>query len=341
MGAAIYSILGSIWALVSVILLLFIILGSVSTTAVLRDLWFIKLDFSDIGKDLITGLSGLSSSDVTKLRDYKFFTMGLWNYCYWGTDGNIMGCTKPSTGFYFTIDEIVYNIFDFHVDTNEIPNLNMSAVKSRSQVAVVFFGIAIAVSVIAFIVSVISVFRSKTARKVATGFALLSCICYIAPTVAVWLNYFNINDKITKPSGSELSIKSNIGKPLLALSLVSVFSSLVSFIFSFISVFKSRSLSRSGYEGEAAPFLGDVPLASYKGNKNPPSSYAYSVGTYDSRRSLSSYSSNVTGSTYYDPGPNERPREQLYSGSSSQTAGPVTYDLHTKKTYLPFKRSSR
>lgn len=101
------------WALVSAFLLLisivFIILveiGSTSKASIRANIYFIKLDLTNIVPTSIPN-SVLINSIAQTLGLHDFYTVGLWSYCEGYMGEGFTQCSKPQTLWWFNPVEII------------------------------------------------------------------------------------------------------------------------------------------------------------------------------------------------------------------------------------------
>jgi hypothetical protein len=92
--------------LVSFVFLLLILIGNVHDRAVLRDVYFYKLDLSNIIPASVPN-SQLINSVTQTLGLHDFYQVGLWNYCEGYNDQGITYCSKPKSLFWWNPVETI------------------------------------------------------------------------------------------------------------------------------------------------------------------------------------------------------------------------------------------
>ena len=84
------------------VLLLLVNLGNVANVAVLRDLFFFRIDVSKLvpgGGDQTTSAQSIGLKD--------FYQVGLWNFCEGTNDKGITSCSKPILMYWFNPVQIM------------------------------------------------------------------------------------------------------------------------------------------------------------------------------------------------------------------------------------------
>ncbi|KAI2605947.1 SUR7/PalI family-domain-containing protein [Hypoxylon fragiforme] len=93
--------------LVAVVFLILIEVGNTKNTRVLNDIYFFKLDLSDILPQSAPTSLTLQNSIARTLGLHDFYQVGLWNFCEgYETDG-ITYCSTPATLYWFNPVEIL------------------------------------------------------------------------------------------------------------------------------------------------------------------------------------------------------------------------------------------
>ena len=95
-------------ALISVIFLILTIIGNINSKAVIHDIYFFKLDLTNIipaNADNITFVNSLARS----LGLHDFYQVGLWNFCEGYNGEGITHCSKPQSFYWFNPVEILLN----------------------------------------------------------------------------------------------------------------------------------------------------------------------------------------------------------------------------------------
>lgn len=101
-----FALLSALCLFISVIFLILVQLGNTYNRAVLRDIYFIKLDLSRIVPDAIPNAPLLNTIARTLgLRD--FYQVGLWNYCEGYRGEGVTYCSTPRTLYWFNPVQIL------------------------------------------------------------------------------------------------------------------------------------------------------------------------------------------------------------------------------------------
>ncbi|KAI1081294.1 SUR7/PalI family-domain-containing protein [Whalleya microplaca] len=95
--------------LVAIVFLILVEIGNTKGTRVLGDIYFFKLDLSDILPQAVPTTLSLQNSIARTLGLHDFYQVGLWNFCEgYETDG-ITYCSTPTKLFWFNPVEILLN----------------------------------------------------------------------------------------------------------------------------------------------------------------------------------------------------------------------------------------
>ncbi|KAI0885547.1 SUR7/PalI family-domain-containing protein [Annulohypoxylon maeteangense] len=98
--------------LVAVVFLVLVEIGNTKGTRVLGDIYFFKLDLSDILPQAVPTTLSLQNSIARTLGLHDFYQVGLWNFCEgYDTDG-ITHCSTPTTLYWFNpVDILLSELF--------------------------------------------------------------------------------------------------------------------------------------------------------------------------------------------------------------------------------------
>lgn len=83
-------------------------IGSVRNKTAIRDIWFIKLDISNVIPQSVGNVQLLNSIART-LGLHDFYTVGLWNFCEGYNDQGITNCAPTQTLYWFNPVAIIKN----------------------------------------------------------------------------------------------------------------------------------------------------------------------------------------------------------------------------------------
>lgn len=282
--AGLYFLLpGAFFSLVTGILVLLIILSSVTHTSVLRNLYFLKVDISNLGTDVVPALDSLSDSEKAQVHKIKFFTVGLWGYCSWSSDSTIEYCSRPEARYHFNLQDMILKIVGIFLKVNQPGNLaeKTDTVITLSKIMNAFYAVGIIAGFSALIYGLISIPRYRTSKVITTVLAFASFVGCLIASVILGFMFNGIRDEIN--DGRD-SIKASLGKPLNGMAFATVATSLLALVMYLISICKTPR--KSSYEEEKRPFLADVPLTNTTNYEPPPQnpfndpSYAHSQQSF-------------------------------------------------------------
>ncbi|EQB53275.1 SUR7 protein [Colletotrichum gloeosporioides Cg-14] len=94
---------------ISIIFLILVIIGNTSIKPVLTDIYFFKLDVSDIIPLSSGNNAALLNSIARSLGLHDFYQVGLWNFCEGYDDEGVTFCSTPQRLFWFNPIEILTN----------------------------------------------------------------------------------------------------------------------------------------------------------------------------------------------------------------------------------------
>lgn len=102
----IFAWLSSFFLFCSVIFMIMVEIGNTSNRSVLKNIYFIKLDLTNVFPVSVPNGTLLNSIART-LGLHDFYQVGLWNFCEGYNDIGITGCSKPQTMYWFNPVEIL------------------------------------------------------------------------------------------------------------------------------------------------------------------------------------------------------------------------------------------
>lgn len=261
--------------LVAIALAIVTILGSNAHTMGLKDLYFMRVDFSNISTSAITGLSstetqivnGLVQSAFQDLGISNFFDAGITGYCEGtesGTNLTITKCTSPYQPYWFDLEGILKNETKNGIDILLPANAQQysNIVEAASKAMWVCYVAGIVVLGIEAVIGLFS-FHSRlasccTAVIAFLAFALLLSASGLATGMFVtYRKYFN--DEL-----GQYGILASLDSKAFILTWIATGASLWSTIWWIFSICcgstrHSNNFSRD-YE-EKQPFMGYTPTA--------------------------------------------------------------------------------
>lgn len=252
--AALFPLLGAFFSFAAVALLIFILIGSIQPKTLLKDIYFLKLDAQHLGTDLVPSLASLSDGDKTNLQQFSTITVGLWNYCWWNSNG-IVGCTDQSVHFNFALVDVVHKSLGFFVPVNSPGSIaeNSSKIETMSKFMIALFIAAIALAVISFAMGIVSVQKFRLFRTITALLLLLAfAAALVASALTTGLYLYMKNQFNDGPS----SVVASLGRVGMGIAWGSALAGLLGFIFAAISICTHSRHSDRGIP-EKQPFLGD------------------------------------------------------------------------------------
>lgn len=96
----IWSITSSVCLFITLVFLILVEVGSTYNKAVLVDLWFMKLNLSNIIPSSVPNSVVLNSIAQT-LGLHDFYQVGLWNWCEGYFVSGVTKCRSPTLNYYF------------------------------------------------------------------------------------------------------------------------------------------------------------------------------------------------------------------------------------------------
>ncbi|KAK9471447.1 actin cortical patch SUR7/pH-response regulator pali [Dipodascopsis tothii] len=134
----------------------FVAVGDTKDSSFLPDLWFMRIDTSDLSVTATEGSSSVTVSVPSSFPD--FYTTGLWSYCYGNTSAGsdaVTACTKPSANYYFNPLQIIEDTLDVTVaDVSDGVTNAIKSVKKASQAMIALYIIAVVLSFVELVTSV-------------------------------------------------------------------------------------------------------------------------------------------------------------------------------------------
>lgn len=234
-------------------LLLFTLIGSIKNDVVLRDIYFLKLNTTNLSTDVIPKLESLSSNDKTKLAEFETITVGLWSYC-WGNATGTLGCSDTSARFHFSLSDIFYKALGYFVTVDSPGNLsdNNTKILNMNRSMIALYIVAISFSFITFALAIVSVMKFKLIRTITALTAFFAFAgSLISSAVATGL-YLYVKEQF---QDNNSSISASLGRVAQGLSWGSALAGLVAFITSVVSICTTRRQKNTEVAYEKQPFL--------------------------------------------------------------------------------------
>ncbi|KAK8215215.1 hypothetical protein M8818_002226 [Zalaria obscura] len=211
----VWAILTSFLLLVSVVFLILVEIGNTQKSQkVLTDIYFIKLDLSNIAPQSIPNAVLLNSIART-LGLHDFYQVGLWNFCEGYNGDGVTDCSSPETLYWFNPVEILVNELlsgaTISLPTDVTNILNIIKVASAWM-----FGLFLSGACLTFLLIPIlplSVFSRLLTLPIAL-FTLLAAILTTVATVIATVMFIIMRNAFT--SVTELNIGATLGTEMFA-----------------------------------------------------------------------------------------------------------------------------
>ncbi|KAK5658569.1 hypothetical protein OQA88_1962 [Cercophora sp. LCS_1] len=149
-----FAISASVSYLLSFVFLVLVLIGNTYPRAVLRDIYFFKLDLADIIPASVPNAS-LINSIAQSIGLHDFYQVGLWNFCEGYEGVGITYCSKPETLYWFNPVEIIMSELlsgaTIALPTQVITILDVLRISSN-----IMFGFFLTSGVLAFILIFLS-----------------------------------------------------------------------------------------------------------------------------------------------------------------------------------------
>ncbi|ORY63044.1 SUR7/PalI family-domain-containing protein [Pseudomassariella vexata] len=207
-------IVASFCYLVGWVFLILVEIGNTKATRVLGDIYFFKLDLSDIIPQSVPNLTLLNSIART-LGLHDFYQVGLWNFCEGYEDEGITHCSKPTKLFWFNPVEILKNEL-FAGASIALPS-EVNTILYLLQIASnVMFGFFITGLVLDFVLMCASPIVLYS-RWWSLPFALLAFVAALFVTAATIIGTaMSLIFKYALTSQSDLNVVADVGVKMFA-----------------------------------------------------------------------------------------------------------------------------
>lgn len=229
----IFTLLSSFFLFCSVIFMILVEIANTSNMAVLRDIYFIKLNLTNIFPISVPNGTLLNSIART-LGLHDFYQVGLWNFCEGYNNEGVTNCSKPQTLYWFNPVQILLNELlagatsEFSNDTTtmfpfltpqsvalpaELVNI-LSLIKTVSHL---MFGFFLAGTCLAFVMIFISplIVRSRWLAFVIGIFTFIAALLITAGAVIATVMFIIFKNALT--SQTDVNIGATIGVTMFAL----------------------------------------------------------------------------------------------------------------------------
>ncbi|KAI1476814.1 hypothetical protein K445DRAFT_316795 [Daldinia sp. EC12] len=215
--------------LMAVIFLILVEIGNTRNSPVIRDIYFFKLDLTDILPQSAPTTLSLQNSIARTLGLHDFYQVGLWDFCEgYNTDG-ITYCSTPTTLYWFNPVEILLGelfagaSIALPSQVNEILNI----LRIASNIMFGFFLTALLLDFVLMFLAPIAVFSRWWSGPLGF-FALLSTLLVlIASSLGTAMSLIF---KYALTSQTDLNVNADVGLKMLAFMWIATGFTLISFI---------------------------------------------------------------------------------------------------------------
>lgn len=208
-----FAAVASLCYLVSFVFLILILLGNTHDRLVLRDVYFFRLDLSNI-IPLSAPNAVLINSIAQTLGLHDFYQVGLWNFCEGYNNVGITYCSTPATLYWFNPVEVITNELlagaTIALPTQVITVLNILRLASQ-----IMFGFFLTACLLTFVLVLASP-AVLWSRWYSLPFALVSFVDAVLIVVgSVIGTVISLVFKYAAESQSELNIRAYVGTRML------------------------------------------------------------------------------------------------------------------------------
>ncbi|KAI1140506.1 SUR7/PalI family-domain-containing protein [Hypoxylon sp. FL0543] len=215
--------------LVAVVFLILVEIGNTKGTKVLGDIYFFKLDLSDILPQSAPTSLTLQNSIARTLGLHDFYQVGLWNFCEgYETDG-ITHCSTPTTLYWFNPVEILMSelfagaSIALPSDVNDILNI----LRIASNIMFGFFLTGLLLDFVLILLAPLAVYSRwwSAPLGILALFATLMVLIASALGTAMSLIF-----KYALTSQTDLNVGADVGTKMFAFMWIATGFTLIAFI---------------------------------------------------------------------------------------------------------------
>ncbi|KAK1836259.1 SUR7/PalI family-domain-containing protein [Podospora conica] len=210
-----FAISASVSSFLSLIFLILVLIGNVYPRAVLRDLYFFKLDLADIIPNSVPN-AGLINSIAQSIGLHDFYQVGLWNFCEGYENVGITFCSPPKALYWFNPVEILMAEL-LSGATIALPNEVITILDVLRIASNIMFGFFLTSACLATILVFLSPFALRS-RWWSLPLAILSGLNSIFVGAACVVgSVISIVFKYAATAQSDLNIHAAVGVPMFVL----------------------------------------------------------------------------------------------------------------------------
>ncbi|KAH7255615.1 SUR7/PalI family-domain-containing protein [Fusarium redolens] len=193
----------------SIPFLILVIIGNTHINSTLNDIYFFKLDVSQVIPISVDN-SRLLNSVARSLGLHDFYQVGLWNFCEGYNDEGVTYCSNPKQWYWFNPVEILVSELlagaQIALPAEAVTVLNLLKIGSRIMYGCFMAGICIDFVLIPLSLLVI---RTRWWSLVITVLAF--CTAILISLAAIIATVISVAAKVALTAQDQLNIRANIG----------------------------------------------------------------------------------------------------------------------------------
>ncbi|KAK5138312.1 hypothetical protein LTR08_003373 [Meristemomyces frigidus] len=223
-----WALLTSFLLLISVVFIILVEIGSTGAKPVLKDIYFLKLDLTNI-IPLTVPDAVLINSIAQSLGLHDYYSVGLWGYCEGYVGQGITQCSKPKTLYWFNPVEIIQSELLAGASI-ALPAQISSILGLIRVVSHWMFGLYLAGVCLSFVMMFLvplSVF-TRWATFPIMFFTFFAALCTTVATVVATVLFVIAKNAVT--SVSQINISANIGVEMFAFMWIGAATSILAWL---------------------------------------------------------------------------------------------------------------
>jgi len=203
------TIVATIFYLITIPFLILVSIGNTHINSTLNDIYFFKLDVSQIIPISVAN-SQLLNSVARSLGLHDFYSVGLWNYCEGYLDEGVTHCSTPTSFYWFNPVEILVSQLLAGASI-ALPSEVTTILKLLELGSKIMYAFFTAGTVINFVLMLVSPLVLYT-RWFSLAISILGAISGLIITVAAIIaTVISVAAKVALTAQDELNISAEIG----------------------------------------------------------------------------------------------------------------------------------
>lgn len=255
-----FPLLGTAAALVLTIVMM---LGSTEQASALHDVYYLKVDFSNITTQAVIGtqsdsLDSAAQSIINQLGVSNFYTTGISGFCRGDERGKYHDCETPMLPYWFDLFGILRqdtNTENLNIDLPEDVQKYEKVLRTASKVMWVFYIIAAGLLVIELVIGLCT-FRSRI-MSCCTAFVSFFATAFMVVASGLGTGIHVVYRKYFNQEVNQFGISAEIGKTMLGLTWAASGLCLWAFVWWLFSICcgNTKRSSRNRDMEETRPFI--------------------------------------------------------------------------------------